>query len=163
MVDFQTFLLTAGSSTMLSGLFLFYLQERTKSDFAKKLEETRASLREQTDIKLLKMKSELDAAATERSLRFSKTYERTSEVIATLYRQILELRWAINEFAEPFAPFGSSSAENQKEFAGEWKKRMQRFSNHSCQTRFSCRRRLPKGWKTFIRISFCSFNVIRRS
>ncbi len=101
-------LLTILSSVGLSGLLVILLREwistRLKSaiqhEYDQKLETHKAQLQARNEIELARLKADLEIAAAQRTFRFSHVFEKTAEVIASVYRHLLSLRQAVEEYTE---------------------------------------------------------------
>ncbi len=87
---------SVASSAVLIWLSKNWISERIKGaiqhEYDQKLETHKAQLQSRNDIEITKLKADLEVAAAERNLRFTKTFDKTAEVIAETYRFLLELK-----------------------------------------------------------------------
>ena len=94
-----TILISTGSTTGV--LFLLF-----KVWFEKRIERT-------NQLQIAEFKHKLELAAVERNLRFSRTYERTADTVATTYQKLLELEKAADNYTLQM-PLPSPDKDRQK-------------------------------------------------
>jgi uncharacterized protein YaaR (DUF327 family) len=96
MADLTTVLSSGAFSSALFFLFRNWISERIKAsiehEYAQKLETHKAQLKSQTDIAIVRLKADLEIAAMERNVRFSKIFERMAETIAETYKRLVALK-----------------------------------------------------------------------
>ena len=110
MSDFSLQLLSsAAASVFLSGLLVWltksWISERLKNaiknEYDEKLETHKAQLKAQADIESERLRSQLNIAATEHQVKFSRLHEKRAEVIAELYGLLVQARWDAASFISP--------------------------------------------------------------
>jgi hypothetical protein len=81
---------------------------KSKSDL--EIERVKNELRSKTDLEIERVKNELKLAELEHDVRFSRLHDRRTEVIATLYRLMVEAEWLAQAYA-----YGEKSPEQAKD------------------------------------------------
>jgi hypothetical protein len=82
------------------------------------LERHKADLTAQSERQMESFKNELRRASFEHETRFAKAHEKRAEVIAELYRRLVEATSAFGSFASPFGFSSDPSKEEQAKTAG---------------------------------------------
>ena len=132
MSDLSTIFSSGALSAALVFLLRNWISERIKTsiqhEYDQKLETHKAQLKSESEIAIEKFKSELQVAAAERNFRFSHVFQRTADVIAEIYRILIELRGAVESYTDAVevrsAP-GDLEVESEK-----FNKYAQEFSNY---------------------------------
>jgi hypothetical protein len=111
MNEFALSLITSAAvSALLSGFVVWltktWIGERLKSaikhEYDEKLESYKAQLKAQTDIETERLKSQLSILAAERQVKFSKLHTTRAEVIAEVYKLLVQTHWDTASFVSPF-------------------------------------------------------------
>ena len=96
MTDIATILSSGALSSLIVFLFRNWISERIKNsiqhEYDQKLETHKAQLKAESDIVIEKLKSELQTASTERSIKLTKVFEEQARVIAETYKRLHVLR-----------------------------------------------------------------------
>lgn len=119
MSDPLTILFSALSSLPLSGgliwLYRDWISERIKGsiqhEYNQKLETHKAQLRSQSEIELARLKAQLEIAAGERNVQYSRVFEKTAEIIAETYGKLLALKDAADDYTQLMDPSDPSRQE----------------------------------------------------
>jgi hypothetical protein len=106
MPDVLTILSSLVASGLLSAALLWltknWISERMKNaikhEYDEKLETHKAQLKSQTEIEIEQLKSQLQIAAAERNIRYTKIFERTAEATAETYSKLLALLGAFEHY-----------------------------------------------------------------
>src|SRR6266446_301976 len=96
----ETVLTSVLSSGALAGALIFlskdWISQRIKSsiqhEYDQKLETHKAQLKSQSEIEIVRLKSELEVIAAEKNFRFSHVFDKTAGVIVSMYQKLVELR-----------------------------------------------------------------------
>jgi hypothetical protein len=99
-----TVIASIGGSSAVSGFILFQLQERTKADFARQLQNEKANLDRQNANELELLRGQLAIANTLHAARFSKVFEKTAEILAETYRRLVEIEKVVNDYTNTVGP-----------------------------------------------------------
>lgn len=110
MPDLATIVYSLGLSGLLSGFLIWiskaWISERLKSaiqhEYDQKLETFKAKIKSEADISIEQLKSQLQIAAAERNIRYSRVFERTAETVAEAYEKLIALNDAIADYTKPF-------------------------------------------------------------
>lgn len=78
---------------------LMRLKESIKSQYDHMLEDYKSKLRFTSDVELENLKSRLAGQASERNIKMTRVFDKQAEVIATIYRIIVEIEDAANDYA----------------------------------------------------------------
>lgn len=121
-------------ATALTGALAFlgrnWISERLKAsiqhEYDQKLETHKAQLKSQTEAEIIRLKAQLEIAAAERNVRYSKVFEHTAEVIATTYAKLLALKDAADDYTQPLAP----SDPNREEAAKRYQQKAAEFLHY---------------------------------
>lgn len=109
--DFITFLLgsiTASSAVALLVGWIFRnwisvrLQRAIQHEYDQKLEVHKARLKSESDVELERLRSELQIAASRRSVQYSRIYEKMLEVISETSERLTELQGAVALYTSIF-------------------------------------------------------------
>lgn len=90
-----------------------FVESAVRSEYEHKLEEFKARLAHNNALEVEKLKSQLNIAATERQLRFSRLQEKRAEVIAELYKLVKALHFAIHDYVSPHQDIGGQTKEQR--------------------------------------------------
>ena len=109
MPDFLTFLCSVISGGFTAAALVWlaknWISERLKNaikhEYDAKLETHKIQLKCEADAQLEHLKSELQIAAAERNVRYSRIFERTAEVIAEIYSKLLQFHAAVLHYTSP--------------------------------------------------------------
>jgi hypothetical protein len=149
MQDIVTILSSGALSSVLVFLFRNWISERIKAsiqhEYDQKLETHKAQLRSQTETEIVRLKTQLEIAAAERTFRFSHVFERTAEAIATTYQKLLELEQAVQNYTQLLEP---SDDPNRTELAKILRTKANEFSEYFRPNRIY----IPKSTAEKIRI-----------
>jgi hypothetical protein len=111
MTEFALNLLTSAAlSLVLSGFVVWltkaWISERLKNaikhEYDEKLESHKAQLKAQADVETEKLKASLSVSAAEHQVKFSGLHAKRADVIAEVYRLLVDAHWATASFASPF-------------------------------------------------------------
>ncbi len=129
MPDFVTLVSSVGVSALLTAALVFltknWISERLKgaikSEYEEKLETHKAQLKAQNDTQLEHFKSQLHIAASERSIRLTRVFEKTVETVAVTYEKLLAFHDAVAAYTSIFEwPDGPSKEERRKILADKY-------------------------------------------
>ena len=95
-------LLAIGGSAGILVVLGFLARSVIRAWLAKDLEKFKVELKSTSDTAIERLKADLQRAAFEHQVRFSKLHEKRAEVIAQLYKYLAETTWAIEDFVQPF-------------------------------------------------------------
>jgi len=106
--DVITILSSSAIATALSGVLVFlarnWISERLKAsiqhEYDQKLETHKAQLKSQTEAEIIRLKAQLEIAAAERNVQYSRIFEKTAEVIAQTYEKLLALSQAAEDYTQ---------------------------------------------------------------
>lgn len=89
-------------TTTLIWLSKTWIGERMKNaikhEYDQKLETHKAQLKAESEVSVERLKSQLQIAAAERNVRFSRVFERTAETVATTYQKLLAFHDALAHY-----------------------------------------------------------------
>lgn len=94
MNPWQSILLALGGNAALLVVLAWLARSFGSQLLAKDLERFKASLAATSSETAERLKHDLQLASLEHSVRFSKLHEKRAEVIATLYKLLVEVQWA---------------------------------------------------------------------
>ena len=98
----------AGAGAAAGGVLRFMFQQRLKNavrvEYEQKLETHKAQLRRETDKEIARLKAELQIAAAERNVRFSRVFERRVTAIEKVHKTLLAFRDSVTDFATLIEP-----------------------------------------------------------
>jgi hypothetical protein len=114
-------LTSAAVSATLTGLLLWLtkswigerLKNAIKSEYDQKLETHKAELKSASDVEVERLRSQLNIAANEHNVLFSKLHDKRAEVIAETYSLLRTLYEAVSEYVKPFVPAGDRPKEEK--------------------------------------------------
>ena len=92
----ETILTAVVTTVGVNGLSVFVFQKWFEHRLARELETHKARLQSQTETEIVRLKAQLQIAAAERNVRYSKVFEHTAEVIPELYKKLISLSDAVN-------------------------------------------------------------------
>src|SRR5258707_6763626 len=122
--------ISAAVSAALVFLFRNWISERLKAsiqhEYQQKLETHKAQLKSQSEIELARLKAQLEIAAAERSVQYSRVFERTAEIIAETYGKLLALKDAADEYTQPMEPTDPS----RQQLAEVYRQKLRDFSQY---------------------------------
>lgn len=106
MTDLITILSSGALSTLLALAIIYlsktWISERLKSsiqsEYAQKLETHKAQLKAESEVTIVKLRSDLEIAANERSIKLSEVFEKQADVIAATYSKLVALMRAADCF-----------------------------------------------------------------
>lgn len=101
MNPWETLLLIIGGNAALLLVGGWFTRSLISQLLAKDLERFKGELVAASSTSTEKLKHELQLAAQERNVLFTKLHERRAEVIAQLYGFLVEAHWAAQDFASP--------------------------------------------------------------
>jgi len=128
MSDFLQFLIASVSvSVFLSGLLVWlfrtWISERLKNaikhEYDQKLETHKAQLKSESDITVEHLKAQLQIAAAERNVRFSKVFEEIAETVAQTYAKLLAFHDSVGRYVSFIEWAGDPPKEERRKQAGE--------------------------------------------
>jgi hypothetical protein len=95
MQDIITILSSGALSSALVFLFRNWISERIKAsiqhEYDQKLETHKAQLKAESEISVEKLKSQLQVAAAERSIKLTKVFEQQADAIAETYSKLVAM------------------------------------------------------------------------
>lgn len=117
----------AAVSTTVTGLLVWLfkswiseqLKNAIKNEYDEKLETHKAQLKAQSDVEIEKLRSQLNLAASEHEVRFSKLHEKRADVIAVTYSLLKELIIRLADYVKVFEPAGDTPKEQRRDAAAE--------------------------------------------
>ena len=123
---FTTILASSAVSTILVSVLGYitreWITERLKNsirhEYEMKLETYRAQLKCDADVALERMRSDLQIAAAERNVRYSRIYEQALESIAETYAKLVEFRNAVGAYVNPMGFKDDPSLEERRKIVG---------------------------------------------
>ena len=95
-------LISFGGPTILLGIVAFLARSVIRAWLDKDVEKFKVELKSTSDTAIERMKADLQRAAFEHQVRFSKFHEKRAEVIAQMDKYLAETTWAIEDFVQPF-------------------------------------------------------------
>ncbi|MBI3895592.1 MAG: hypothetical protein HY313_06645 [Acidobacteria bacterium] len=95
-------LISFGGPTILLGIVAFLARSVIRAWLDKDVEKFKVELKSTSDTAIERLKADLQRAAYEHQVRFSKLHEKRAEVIAQLDKYLAETTWAIEDFVQPF-------------------------------------------------------------
>lgn len=101
MEPWQTVLVALGGNAMLLAVLGWLSKSLVQGLLAKDVERFRATLATESSATVEKVKHELQLVAVEHQVRYSKLHEKRADVIAELYRLLVEAFWAGSGFVSP--------------------------------------------------------------
>jgi hypothetical protein len=113
MSAWETLLVVFGGNAALLLAAAWFARSLVGQLLAKDLERFKSELVSASSIATERTKHELQMAAQERSVRFTKLHEKRGEVIAETYGLLVEVQWASQDFASPMEWAGEPS-KNEK-------------------------------------------------
>ena len=127
MPDVLTILTSLVASGLLSAALLWltknWISERLKNaikhEYDEKLETHKAQLKSQSDVSIERLKSQLQIAATERNVRYSKIFERTAETVAETYKRLLAFHDAVASYTNPVTWEGEPTKVEKRKVVGD--------------------------------------------
>ncbi len=127
MQEILTVIVSIVTSGLLSGGLIWltksWITERLKNaikhEYDEKLETHKAQLKSQSEVEIERLKSQLQIAASENNVRFSKVFERTAETIATTHEKLLALQDAVVSYTSPIEFEGTPSKEERRKIVSE--------------------------------------------
>ena len=133
--DVITILSSSAIATALSGVVVFlarnWISERLKAsiqhEYDQKLETHKAQLKSQTEAEIVRLKAQLEIAAAERNVQYSRVFEKTAEVIAQTYQKLLELSQAADAYTQLLEP---SDDPSRKELAQAFQQKAREFLDY---------------------------------
>ena len=94
-------LLAVGGNAGILVVLGFLARSVIRAWLAKDLEKFKVELKSTSDTAIERLKADLQRAAFEHQVRFSKFHEKRAEVIAQLDKYLAETTWAIEDFVQP--------------------------------------------------------------
>ena len=94
-------LLAVGGNAGILVVLGFLARSVIRAWLAKDLEKFKVELKSTSDTAIERLKADLQRAAFEHQVRFSKLHEKRTEVIAQLDKYLAETTWAIEDFVQP--------------------------------------------------------------
>lgn len=82
---------TVGGGAVLLGAAAYLIKTSISHRLAQETETFKAQLKAKSDAEIERLKNSLQIAALEHQIRFSKLHERRAEIIAELYKQLVEV------------------------------------------------------------------------
>ena len=145
-------IITVLSSGALSGVLVFLLRdwisERIKAsiqhEYEQKLETHKAQLKSQSETELVRLKAQLEIAAAERNVQYSRVFEKTADIIAETYGKLLALKDAADDYTQLMEPSGGS----RQKLAEAYRQKAQDFLQYYLPKKIY----LPKGTADRIRV-----------
>ena len=114
----QQLLIVFGGNAALVAVFAYLVKSLLAHRLTKDIKVFEVELKAKADASMEQLKNELQVAAIEHQVRFSKLHEKRGEVIAELYKRLVEAFWASQRFASPMEWAGEpTKAENYVEAA----------------------------------------------
>ena len=114
------------STALAAGLIWLsktWVSERIKgaiqTEYQQKLEAHKAQLKAESDITLERLKSQLQVAAAERQVRYSRVFENTAETAATTYEKLLAFHDAVGRYTSAFEWADTPPKEERRKVVGE--------------------------------------------
>lgn len=102
MRDIITILSSGALSSVLVFLFRNWISERIKAsiqhEYDQKLETHKAQLKAESEISVEKLKSQLQVAAAERSIKLTKVFEQQADAIAETYSKLVTMITTVEEY-----------------------------------------------------------------
>jgi hypothetical protein len=120
-----TVLTSATVSSGLAGLLLFitksWISERLKnsikSEYDQKLETHKAALRASTDKEIEQLKVQLQIAAKEHEVRYTRLHEQRAEIIAKTYSSLKDVHESLRNYVSIFEHTGGPSRQERRKIA----------------------------------------------
>ncbi|MBK8073876.1 MAG: hypothetical protein IPK34_18435 [Ramlibacter sp.] len=113
MSAWETVLLVLGGNAALILAAAWFARSLVGQLLAKDLERFKTELVSASNLAAERTKHELQMAAQERSVRFTKLHEKRGEVIAEMYGLLVEAQWAAQDFTSP-AEWAGEPSKNEK-------------------------------------------------
>jgi len=101
MTAWQSVLIAFGGSSALLAVLGWLAKSLVEKLLAKDVEQFKASLASESAAAVEKLRHELQVAAVEHQVRFSKLHEKRASVIAELYGLLVQACWEAESFASP--------------------------------------------------------------
>lgn len=105
----QTILLAIGGNAVLVAVLGYLAKSLVSGLLAKDIKKFEVELQSKSSAAIVNLKSELHLAAIEHQVRFSKLHEKRAEVIADLYKHLVEAMWETESFVSPMKWIGEPS------------------------------------------------------
>ena len=102
-----------GGAAFLIALLAFLGRSFVGALLAKDLERFKADLVSASHSAVERLKADLQLAAVEHQVRFTRLHEKRAEVLAEMYRLLVEATWAAEAFASPME-YGGDKSKNEK-------------------------------------------------
>jgi hypothetical protein len=110
-------IVSAGVTGLLVWLTKTWISERLKNaiknEYDQKLETHKAELKARSDVEIEKLRSQLNIAAAEREIQFSRLQEKRAEVIAKTYALLKELFFRLSDYVKPIEFTGDAPKEQR--------------------------------------------------
>ena len=106
-INLQDVITSLGGQGMFLGVAYLLFKTGLAHKFARDAEEFKTQLKAEADIEIERLKSSLQMTAVEHQVRFSRLHGRRAEVIAELYKCLVDVFWA----GQQFVLTGASPAE----------------------------------------------------
>lgn len=101
--DIVTILTSGTFATLLSGLLAFifrnWISDRLKAsiqhEYDQKLESHKDKLRNETEKEIVKLKADLEIAASQKNIKLTKVFENQAETVITIYQKLRKFKDAV--------------------------------------------------------------------
>ena len=135
MTGIETFISSVSASVLFVFLTKLWITERLKNaikhEYDEKLEVHKAQLKREYDKEIEQLKAQLQIAASERSIKLSRVFEKTAEIICTTYAKLWAFQKAIEDYTQQSGH--SDFAQNQalkKNVQSQWADVLHYFLPH---------------------------------
>ncbi|MEI9864022.1 MAG: hypothetical protein WDN00_05615 [Limisphaerales bacterium] len=93
----QSIIASVVSSVVSSGLITFWIQKRIEKKNDAELATLTAKLSRDNELEITAFKSKLEIAAIERNIKLTNVFEKQADVIAEMFKQLVELKEAAED------------------------------------------------------------------
>jgi hypothetical protein len=148
MTPWEIVLIALGGNATLLVVLGFLARSLTGQVLAKDLEKFKADLVASSSATTERLKHELQLAAQERNVLFTKLHEKRAAVIADLYGLLVEAHWASQDFASPMEWAGEPT--KQEKYVAAMNKSVE-FYRYFDKNRIYLPRELCEKLESFLR------------
>jgi len=113
MSPLEIIIASVGGSAALFAIMGWLAKSLLSQFLTKDIENHKAKLKYESEIELTKFRNEIEKTAFEHQIRFSKLHEKRAEVLASLYKLLVESIWLTRSLASPAEWVGEPS-KNEK-------------------------------------------------
>ena len=113
MSPFEIIIASIGGSAALFGIIGWLTKSLISQLLSKDIENHKSKLQYDSEIELTKLKKEIEKTEFEHQVRFSKLHDKRGEVLADLYKFLVESVWVTRSLASP-AEWAGEPTKNEK-------------------------------------------------